>query len=308
MDTQFLANFLLVVDTGSFAEAARRLDLTAAAIAQQMRTLERELSVKLLARSGRTVRPTEAGYRLVERSRDLLQDLVDLKMHVNAEPSVGELRLGTINTALHSIVPDMMALFATRYPQVNVTIRFDTSMALYRSVQAGELDAAVCLHPPFALTKNFAWEQLREEPLVVLVPMCWKSRDAHELLRNEPLIRYDRTLGGGRQADRYLRRHDIVPRERFELNSLVAIAMMVERRLGVSLIPDTASPLTASLNVARIALPDEAEKRRFGIIWPRSSARLHIVEGLIAAATEVMETIRTSETRPVAESSSPRKR
>jgi DNA-binding transcriptional LysR family regulator len=289
MDTQFLANFLLVVDTGSFAEAARRLDLTAAAVAQQVHSLERELDARLLARAGRTVRPTEAGYRLIERSRTLLHELADLKIHVNDKQSAGELRLGTINTALHSIVPDMMAVFAATYPHVKVTIQFNTSMELYRSVQSGELDAAVCLHPPFAMTKDFAWEQLREEPLVVLAPLCWSTRDAHELLRNEPLIRYDRTLGGGKQANRYLRKHGIVVRERFELNSLVAIAMMVERCLGVSLLPDTASPLTASLRVARIALPDETEKRRFGIIWQRSSVRQRAVGGLIDAARKVID-------------------
>jgi len=288
MDTQFLANFLLVVDTGSFAEAARRLDLSASAVAQQVRSLERELNARLLARSGRTVQPTEAGYRLLERSRGLLQDITDLRLYVNDQPSAGELRLGTINTALHSIVPDTMAAFAATHPQVNMSIRFGTSAALFDALQAGELDAAVCLHPPFSLTKGFAWEQLREEPLVVLAPAGLKKRDAHELLRSEPLLRYDRTLGGGRQADRYLRRHGIAPRERFELNSIVAIAMMVERGLGVSLLPDISSPLTASLRVARIALPDEVERRRFGIIWPRSSARLQLILGLVAAAREVI--------------------
>jgi len=284
MDTQFLANFLLVADTGSFAEAARRLGLTAMAVAQQVRVLERELNTQLLARSGRTVRPTPAGYRLMERARGLLVEFADLRLHVNDQALAGELRLGTINTALHSIVPDMMASFAKTHPQVSVSIRFGTSAALLRAVQTGELDVAVCLHPPFALTKGYAWEQLREEPLVVLAPSRWKNRDPLELLRREPLVRYDRTLGGGQQADRYLRKHGIVPRERFELNSLVAIAMMVERGLGVSLLPETHSPLTAPLRVARIALPDATERRRFGIIWQRSSARLPLVTGLVAAA------------------------
>jgi len=65
--------------------------------------------------------------------------------------------------------------------------------------------------------------------------------------------------------------------------------MMVERGLGVSLLPDIRSPLTASLRVARIALPDEAERRRFGIIWARSSARLRLIDGLVAAARQARD-------------------
>jgi len=289
MESEFLSHFLLVVDTGSIAEAARRLDLTPAGVAQQIHTLEKELDTKLLARAGRTVRPTEAGYRLIERCRPLLREIDGLKLHVNQEQTKGELRLGAINTALHSIIPDMMASFAMQYPNVNVSIHFDTSVRLFRAVESGELDAAVCLHPSFTLTKDFAWEQLREEPLMVLAPAVWAERDPHELLRNEPLIRYGSSLGGEKQANLYLRKHGIVPRERFKLSSLVAIAMMVERRLGVAIIPNTSSPLTKRLKVVSIALPDDVERRRFGVIWQRSSSHMRLIDGLIKAAHEALK-------------------
>jgi DNA-binding transcriptional LysR family regulator len=288
MESDFLSHFLLVVDTGSIAEAARRLDLTAAGVAQQIRTLEKTLDAKLLSRAGRTVRPTEAGHRLIERCRPLLHDIEGLKFHVNQARTNGEIRLGAINTALHSIIPDTMASFAHRYPQVNVSIHFNTSVMLLRALEAGELDAVFCLHPSFALTKDLAWEQLREEPLMVFAPFIWAEREPHELLRNEHLIRYDSTLSGGKQANRYMRQHGIVPRERFELNSLVAIAMMVERRLGVALMPDTSSPLITSLKVVRLKPPGEVEKRRFGVIWQRSSPRKQLIEGMLKVANEIL--------------------
>jgi DNA-binding transcriptional LysR family regulator len=289
MDTIFLANYLLVVDSGSIAEAARRLDLTSAAVAQQIHALEREFGAKLLARSGRTVRPTPAGHRLIDASRPLLRGFEDMKAVVGDETVTGELRLGTINTALHSIIPDVMAAFALTFPQIKVLIRFGTSMELFRALQANELDAAICLHPPFPIGKSFDWAQLREEPLIVLAPRAWAHLSAHELLRGKPLIRYDRNLGGGKQADRYLRKHRIVPVERFELNSLIAIAMMVERELGVSLMPDISSPLTATLNVEKIVLPAKSETRRFGVLWARGGANEPVVQRLISAAELVMQ-------------------
>ena len=80
------------------------------------------------------------------------------------------------------------------------------------------------LSSPFSLPKTLHWILLREDRLVVLAPEAWAHRDPHALLREEPLIRYDRPLGGGQAAERYLRRAPRVPRERVYMSSLAALA------------------------------------------------------------------------------------
>lgn len=288
VDTHYLNSFVLVADCGSMSEAARRLDLSPAAVAQQVRVLERELGTPLLARAGRTVEPTEAGHRLVAHARTLLRDIDQLKSNVNdAAVAGGDLHIGSINTALHSLLPDVLAGFVQRFPAVRVHIRSAMSAELYDAVRRQEIDAAVCLHPSFSLPKTLQWEQLREEPLTVLVPQRLARRRAHDVLASEPFIRYDRALGGGKQADRYLRRAGIVPRERFELSSLAAITMLVDRGLGVSLVPDTAT-LWPGLRVTRLALPDAGEIRRFGIVWERRSLRGRLIQGLVDSARQVL--------------------
>lgn len=289
METSYLHSFLLVVETGSMAEAARRLNITAAAVAQQIRILEREFDAPLLARAGRTVLPTPAGHRLSQSAPLLLRELANAKTHVNHEGADGELVIGTINTALHSLLPDILAGFVKKCPQTKVFLRSATTRELYQAVQQGELDAAVCLHPSFALAKTFDWTLLREEPLVLLVPHQLAHLDPHTLLRAQPLIRYDRSLGGGQMVERYLRAAQIAPQERFELSSLVAIAMMVERGLGVSLVPDTALNLPDGQGVVRLALPEESQSRRFGVMWLRSSARLPLIHRLVDCARTVVK-------------------
>lgn len=288
MDIAYLNAFLLVVDTGSMSEAARRLDLTPAAVAQQMRVLDKEMGTPLLRRAGRTVAPTEAGHRLAERARGLLREFGDLKALVNDEAAARELRLGAINTALHSLLPEVLAAFAKRFPQVRVHIRSAMSVELYEAVQRSEIDAAVCLYPAFSLPKTLNWEQLRQEPLTVLAPQRWARRDPHELLASEPFIRYERSVGGGKQADRYLRKAGIVPNERFELSSLAAIAMLVDRGVGVSLMPDVAMSGWPGLKVVKLPLPGALESRRFGIVWQRASLRGRLIQGLVEEARRVV--------------------
>ena len=275
MDTQFLNTFVVVADRGSMAAAARVLNITPAAVAQQIRTLERELGAPLIARAGRTVSLTEEGSRILQR------DVADMRSVANDSEVSGELRLGACPTALAGMLPDILARMVEAFPQINVYIRPGYSAELYRAVETGELDAAVVLQAPYNLPKTCDWQLLREEPLVMIAPARLAGRDPHELLRTEPLIRYDRNQWGGRVADDYLRRAGIVPRERFELNGLNAIAVMVDRGLGVSLVPDWAKPWPEGLDLVRIPLPLPSEPRRIGMVWSRSTVRIRLVTVLL---------------------------
>ena len=281
MDTQFLNTFVVVADRGSMAAAARVLNITPAAVAQQIRTLERELGAPLIARAGRTVSLTEEGSRILQRARDLLRDVADMRSVANDSEVSGELRLGACPTALAGMLPDILARMVEAFPQINVYIRPGYSAELYRAVETGELDAAVVLQAPYNLPKTCDWQLLREEPLVMIAPARLAGRDPHELLRTEPLIRYDRNQWGGRVADDYLRRAGIVPRERFELNGLNALAVMVDRGLGVSLVPDWAKPWPEGLDLVRIPLPLPSEPRRIGMVWSRSTVRIRLVTVLL---------------------------
>lgn len=266
------------------AAAARLLHITPAAVAQQIRTLERELGAPLIARSGRTVSVTEEGARILQRARDLLRGVADLRSVANETGMAGELRLGACPTALGGLLPDILARMVEKFPEINVFIKPGYSADLYGAVESGDLDAAMVLQAPFSLPKTCDWQLLREEPLVVLAPARLAGCDPHRLLREQPLIRYDRHEWGGRQADEYLRRAGIVPRERFELNALNAIAVMVDRGLGVSLVPDWAKPWPEGISVVSIPLPEASEPRRIGMVWSRASVRLRQVNVLLQEA------------------------
>lgn len=291
MDTQFLNTFVAVVDHGSMAAAARLLNITPAAVAQQIRTLEREIGAPLIARAGRTVSVTEPGSRILQRARDLLRDVGNLRAVANDDDAAGELRLGAGTNALTGMLPDVLARMVEKFPLIHVFIKPGFSPELYRAVESGEIDAAIVLQAPFALPKTCCWELLREEPLVVLAPLALAGRDPHELLATEPLIRYDRQQWGGRQADQYLRLAGIVPRERFELNALNAIAVMVDRGLGVSLVPDWARPWPEGLRLVRIPLPRDFEPRRVGVVWSRSTIRIRLVTVFVQECRAVMVSV-----------------
>ena len=106
----------------------------------------------------------------------------------------------------------------------------------------GELDAAIIAQPPFAIPKACDWQVLREEPLIVLTPGSMRNRDPHAILASEPLIRQRPNSWVGRLIDGYLRQAGIRPRDRFDIDTLDAVAVMVDRGLGVALVHDWAPP------------------------------------------------------------------
>lgn len=264
------------------AAAARSLNLSASAVAQQLRALERELDVPLLIRIGRTVKITDQGSRILNHARQLVRDSVHLRGLAHDGSIGGELRLGACSTALIGILPELMAKVGGKYPDIRFRVESANSVQLYTQILAGNLDAACVLEAPYPLPKTCEWLLMREEPLIVLAPARLANADPLDLLRNEPFIRYDRNKWGGRGPDKYLRELGIQPHERYEVDMLQAIAVMVDLGLGVSLVPDWSAPWPANLDIVRLPLPGRRIGRRIGIVWSRSSIRIKLVNALLA--------------------------
>lgn len=289
MDSRFLESFVVVIESGSIAEAARRLNLTAAGVAQRIHALEAEIGAPLVSRSGRSVRPTSAGTAILTRARNILGEVRDLKSIAASDRLSGELRLGGTPTSLSGILPPILALLTKQYPQIDIYLMGATSAALYDGVLRGDFDAAIIAQPPFAIPKAYDWRVLREEPLVLLTQASCRIRDPHTILASEPFIGQRRDTWVGRLVYGYLREAGIRPRERFEMDTLEATAVMVDQGLGVALVHDWSPPWPAGLSLKRIPLPANRYGRRMGLIWSRASVRIRLVQALVEATELVAD-------------------
>jgi len=285
MDTRFLETFLAVLEAGSIAGAARRLHLTPAGVAQRLRALEAEVGAPLLLRAGRGVVPSEAGARIARRAPALLAEWRGMSAGTGEEGEalVGELRLGAVPTAIIGMLPDLMVALRADHPGIETRIVPGRSEECFGRVAEGALDAALIVQPPFEIPKGLGWTPMRREPLILLAPAHLAGEDPLRLLSAHPFIRYDSGSWGGRLAGAWLRRQGLRPREAYELVTLDAIAVLVSRGLGVSVVPDWAPPWPEGLSLARIPLP-EAPVRVMGLAWGRASPRIRLVRALVERA------------------------
>lgn len=280
METRFLESFLVVVECGSVAEAARKLALSPAALGLRLKALESELGYALVTRTGRTMRPTEGGLSLAERCRPLLAALRHATAIEGSDRVAGEVRLGVATSAVAGALARLIVRMIGTYPDVEINVSKGPSSDLYRRLSNGDLDAAIAFRPPFDLPKTLDWKRLRVEPYILVAPASAIGRNAADLLATEPFIRFDRSLWSGQRVDAYLRQMRLVPRERLELDSMEAIAVLVDQGLGVSILPDWEGPWPEGLKLLRLPLPGDPPSRELGLLWPRNSPRARLVEAI----------------------------
>jgi DNA-binding transcriptional LysR family regulator len=288
METRFLAGFVWVVELGSIASAARRLDLTPASVAQQLRALEAEIGSRLVERAGRTVRPTIAGTRVLAHARSVLREVRDLQSAASQTSlPAGPLRLGTTPTGLTGLLPPVLRAWTRRYPQIEIYIEPATTALLQARVMAGELDAALMVHPLYELPKTCLWREWRREKMVLVTPSSMKVTSPLETVIAQPFILYDRKVTGGKLAADYVRAKRLRPRVRFELDGIEAIANLVAEGLGVSILPDWPVIGRSAPDVKRWPLPGPCPVRRIGLLSMRQTVREPLVAEFARLANEV---------------------
>jgi DNA-binding transcriptional LysR family regulator len=149
---------------------------------------------------------------------------------------------------------------------------------------SGQLDAAIMVQPSFALHKTCAWRKLREEPLIMLTPSEMKVQNVLATASREPFILYDRNVAAGKMADDYLRRNNVRPKVRFELDGIEHIAQLVAEGFGVSILPDWPQIAPRDSRIKRWKLPAPCPSREVGLVWLRHSTRSPLATALYELA------------------------
>ncbi len=286
MDTRFLESFVQVVDLGSIAAAARYLDLTPTAVSLRLKALEAEVGTSLVERAGRTVKPTQAGGKVLKQARLILLEVRNFNsLASSTELPAGPFTLGATPSALKGTLPPILKKWIDKYGNIEVLIEPASSTVLYERVMRGELDAAILVHPLFEMPKTVNWKTLRTERLILLTPSRMARREPFAIIKQSPYIRYDRRVVAGKMADDYLKAHGVHPNACLELDGIDYIADLVKAGLGVSVLPDWASGDGIDPALTRHDLPGRVPTRRLGLLWLRANVREMLVRAFLELAT-----------------------
>lgn len=130
---------------GSLSAAARALNYTQPAVSHHLRKLEEEVGVQLLSRGPRGVTLTEAGETLVRHAEEVIARLARAEEEVSAvaQRSGGRVRLASFPSAMATLVPDAIALLASKYADTTVTLVEAEPPESLAMIVAGDVDVAL---------------------------------------------------------------------------------------------------------------------------------------------------------------------
>ncbi|MBR8655989.1 LysR family transcriptional regulator [Achromobacter sp. Marseille-Q0513] len=280
--------FIAVARDGTFTGAGAQLGLTQSAVSAQIRRLEDYLGVELFDRGARAAVLNVHGREMLPQAEELVAMAERMASAGGAGHVSGSLRIGAIASVQQDLLVRALGLFRAQYPDVRVRIVPGVSLSLLGRVEAGEVDLAVLIRPPFALPPELGWQPLLSEPVALAVPAAMPEAPWRELLATQPFIRYDRASFGGRVVDLFLKKQRIRVHEAVELDEIEAIANMVRHGLGVALLPRLRRLDMTGLRL--LPLGEAAFQREIGLIgrlpFEPGSMRGKIAECLLAAAAE----------------------
>ena len=142
MNTRFLETFVTLAKLRNFRTTAAALHATPAAISQRLKALEDELQTVLVDRDSREFRLTPNGEYLLGYAKAVVEATQELQAAASGALR-GKLRLGVIETVVHSWLPHYMRRLAADYPQLEIDLTVDVSVVLQRRLMAGETDLII---------------------------------------------------------------------------------------------------------------------------------------------------------------------
>ena len=168
MDLRLLEQFVRVCEAGSLTRAAEKLACTQPALTRQMLRLERQLNTQLLVRSSRGVETTQAGARLLEHARPLLDHVGRVQAELDRmkrEPA-GEVSV-CLPTSFHDVVTlPLISEVRRALPLVRPRVLEAMDAELREAIAAG-VDIGVVMHDPERAIEGAAPIPLGEDALVL---------------------------------------------------------------------------------------------------------------------------------------------
>lgn len=241
-DLRQLRYFVAVAEELNFTRAAERLGMAQPPLTLQIQKLERMLGCQLLVR-GRRTRLTEAGARLAEEARRVLDQAeraVLLTQRV-ASGDEGELRVGVPPSVMLTGLAEAIRRFRGGYSRVTFTLREMATSAIEQALRSGEIDVGFLRET--RLGAPLQSEVFLTEPLVAVLPARHALAKAAALklrsLRQEPFVFFPRRVGpafyDAMLAD--CGHAGFAPRIVQEATQWQTVVAFVEAGMGVSLAP-----------------------------------------------------------------------
>jgi len=231
--------FIKTVDKGSFTKAAEELNYAQSSVSKMVADLENEWGVTLLERGRNGLCLTSAGEQILPYARTIINDFqkMDEFVHQLKGIQTGTVRIGTFASVAINWLPDIFAEFQRYYPGIDYEMLLGDYDEIEKWIEEGRVDCGFISLPSKAKLDTIFLKN--DEYKVVLPPN-------HKLAQNERInikdLEGEQFLllehGGKTEVSELLEKSKVTPKIRFTTWEDFAIMSMVEKGLGIGILPE----------------------------------------------------------------------
>lgn len=279
-----------------FGRAADACAVTQPALSMQIQELEAMLGIDLVERTRAGVKLTPKGAEVAARAQRILNDARDLVDYARNSEGVlsGVLRLGLIPSVAPYLLPPLLPLLRTNYPDLELHVRETQTEQLLHELVDGKLDVLLLALP--VKNPDIETMTLFEDRFLLAVPqsqnLSGRVRATRELVEEGRLLLLEEGHCLRDQALTYCSLQKVSSVNTFGASSLSTIVEMVSAGLGITLLPEISLPVEErgrGIKVMRFVDPEPS--RTIGLAWRRSSPRGADFHALAKLAVEAGEAI-----------------
>lgn len=297
MEIRQLQYAVQIANDKNFSRAAEKLHIAQPSLSQQLAKLEKEIGVLLFERNTNWVEITYAGSLFVEKAQSILDQIAMLKKEMEdfSQMRKGRLVVGSLPITGSHVLPLVLPVFQSRYPEIEVVLVEDTTANLENLTSSGQTD--ICLLTLPMEEPSLSYKTLIQEELWLAVPgnhpltgqPSVESGIPIACLKDEPFILLKRGQGFRTIALELCRQNGFEPRVVFESSNIETVQSLVAAGMGIAFIPSMIAggrigPLTPSF------LKLEGHPYRTLVIAYRKNRYLSkAAEAFMDTLTEVMK-------------------
>ena len=229
-----------VARQGGFSRAAQTVHAVQPTVSKAVQAVEDRLGVRIFERANNGVRLTVEGEIVYRRALNILQEFEALEADVAALHKLekGVLRIGFPPVASGILFADLLSKYRQLYPGINISLQEQGCASLEPMVLSGDLDLAVTLLP---VPPNFSWLQIRDEPLMVIMPPDHPLADRKRLkmdeLADNAFIGFEQGFLLNDRIKAVCRQRGLKLNECLRSGQLDFIMTLVATGIGVALLP-----------------------------------------------------------------------
>ena len=272
MELRLLRSFVVLSEELHFGRAAERLCIVQPALSMQLRSLEREIGVRLFDRDRHSVKLTAAGRVFLPEAQATLAQAARARQMVQAAEAgeLGVIRLGFVSSILPGYLPGLIRALRARYPLIEVDLKDMSSPEQLSALKANKIDFGFVRLP--IDDRQVRSRALLAESFVVAMPadhpLSASAAVGPEDLADCPVFFLARRFAPGFYDEfmRVFRQRGPALRVARELGEFTTMAALVSAGLGVGIIPRLAMAARFDNVVVRdLAFP--GLESRIGLAW-----------------------------------------